>query len=136
MSSETIQPQRDPGDAWPWKAKGKLASILPGNDGEWYGWVNVMPAGPHSVHVVGTIAVANPGVDVVLLQRIPSGINPTILQLTLSFVQLPGIWPDVVVLKQARFDKVLAPNAIRPESAEIFEENISIAKIDSLPVIQ
>lgn len=136
MPTHQAQPKRDPGDVFPWKQRGALASLLPDKDSEWYGWINAMAPGPSALHVVGTFAVANPGVLPVLSQRVPQGINPTILQLELSFVQQPGVWPDIVVYKQARFDKVLCPSATEPTIVEVLCDTSPVATIKPVKLVQ
>ena len=74
----------------------------------WYAWLDTMPPRPDGFHVTGDVEVPNPGVDVELFMRVPQGINPAILQLELSATQRPGIWPQVITTKQARFDRVPA----------------------------
>jgi len=73
---------------------------------KWYAWNNVMPPGPPSFHIVGDIEVPNPGVDVSLTEKVPQGIDPSILLLDLHFNQKPGLWPQHVATKQVRFDKI------------------------------
>ncbi len=65
-----------------------------------------MPPPPDEFHVVGDVEVSNPGVEVLLTPRIPQGINPRILLLDLVLVQRPGIWPQIVVTRRARYDKI------------------------------
>jgi hypothetical protein len=95
----------------------------------WHAWINTMPPGPARLHVVGDVEVGNPGIDPVLTEKVPQGINPAILLLDLHLVQQPGVWPQVVTCKQARFDKVLAPGAARYTEVEVFAGSQSIAKI-------
>lgn len=74
---------------------------------DWYAWINLMPPPPDELHVVGEVYVPNPGVDPFLTPRTPQGINPKILLLDLYLIQRPGIWPQVFVWKQARYDKIV-----------------------------
>jgi hypothetical protein len=73
---------------------------------DWYAWLNLMPPPPDDFHVVGEVYVPNPGVDPFLTPKNPQGINPQILLLDLYLIQRPGIWPQVFVWKQARYDKI------------------------------
>lgn len=73
---------------------------------DWYAWINLMPPKPDSFHVTGEVYVPNPGVDPILVPREPQGINPEILLMDLFLIQRPGIWPQILVWKQARYDKV------------------------------
>jgi len=75
---------------------------------DWYAWNDTMPPKPNEFHVVGEVQVSNPGVDVLLTPRIPQGFNPRILLMDLILLQRPGIWPQLVVWKQARYDKLNA----------------------------
>lgn len=72
----------------------------------WYAWNNLMPPKPDDFHVVGDIEVSNPGIDPMLVARVPQGINPRILLLNLNLVQQPGAWPRVFVTKQVRYNRV------------------------------
>jgi hypothetical protein len=93
---------------------------------DWYAWNNLMPPGPPSIHVVGTIEVPNPGVEPSLTERVPQGINHSILLLNLDLIQMPGIWPQHVVRKQVRFDKVKAVYS----EVFVFADDVQIAKIE------
>jgi hypothetical protein len=92
---------------------------------DWFAWNNTMPPKPDVFHVVGEVQVSNPGVDVLLAPRNPQGINPKILLLDIHLHQRSGIWPQVVVWKQARYEKVNA----NYESVQIFYCNDVIANI-------
>ena len=72
---------------------------------DWYAWLNLMPPPPDDFHVIGEAYVPNPGVEALLVPRVPQGSNPAILLLDLYLVQLPGVWPQVFVWKTARYDK-------------------------------
>ncbi len=74
---------------------------------DWYAWINFMPPPPEEFHVVGEVYVPNPGVDPLLTPRRPQGINPSILLMDLYLYQKPGVWPQVLVWKQVRYDKVV-----------------------------
>jgi hypothetical protein len=50
---------------------------------------------------------ANPGIYASLLKHEPQGINPQILLLDLFVIQKPGIWPQIVVNVQARYDQIV-----------------------------
>lgn len=73
---------------------------------DWYAWNNTMPPKPDQFHLVGEVQVPNPGVDVVLLPRIPQGFNPRILLMEIHLHQRPGIWPQFVVWKPVSYSKV------------------------------
>ena len=92
---------------------------------DWYAWNNTMPPKPDEFLVVGEVQVPNPGVDVVLVPRNPQGINPKILLLDIHLHQRPGIWPQLVVWKPARYDKVNA----NYESVQVFCGNDVIVTI-------
>lgn len=94
----------------------------------WYAWNNKMPPKPDDFHIFGEVEVANPGVDVELIPRTPPGINPKIISLSLVLSQRPGIWPQVLVWKQARYDKVMASSDY--ELAEIFCGDEILAKVE------
>ena len=83
---------------------------------DWNAWNDLMPPKPDEFHVVGEVQVPNPGVDVLLAPRLPQGINPRILLLDLILIQRPGNWTQLLVWKQARYDKLNA----KYESVQIF----------------
>ncbi len=74
---------------------------------DWYSWLNLMPPPPDDFHVVGEVHVSNPGVDPLLVPKEPQGINPQILLMDLYLCQRPGIWPQVMLWKPVRYDKVV-----------------------------
>jgi hypothetical protein len=94
---------------------------------DWYAWINLMPPPPDDFHVTGEVYVPNLGVDPILTPKVPQGINPQILLLDLTLVQQPGIWPQVLVWKQARYDKV--PSSVRYTQVQIFCGDEVIADI-------
>jgi hypothetical protein len=59
-------------------------------------------------------------VEASLVEKYPQGFNPTILFLELILVQRPGIWPQVVVAKQVRFEKLTQGIPYRYRSIEVF----------------
>ena len=78
---------------------------------DWYAWINLMLPQPNEFHFVGEVYVSNPGVEPFLTSKEPQGINPEILLLDLYLFQKPGVWPQVLVWKPVRYDKV-APGTI------------------------
>jgi len=82
---------------------GVASSKVPGPS--WAAWINNMPVGPRSLHVIGSVTVPNPGVLVVLRRAVPQGINPAILILELMFVQIPGFWPQVMTTRTVRYEE-------------------------------
>jgi hypothetical protein len=94
---------------------------------DWYAWLNIMPPGPKQLHVIGDVQVGNPGVDAILVEHEPQGINPTILLLDLVLIQQPGIWPQHVVWKQVRYNKLGKNPAYG--SVEILHDGASVASI-------
>lgn len=91
----------------------------------WYAWNNLMPPKPDDFHIVGEVEVPNPGVEVLLVPKSPQGINPRILLLDLFLIQKPGIWPQIVVWKQARYDKV----NVTYDSVQVFYGSTVIADV-------
>ncbi len=106
-------------------------SCAPCNEGtqarDWYAWLDLMPPSPDDLHVIGEVSVSNPGVDPILVTRTPQGINPRILLLDLLLCQRPGIWPQVLVWKQARFDKT--GRVLRYDQVDIFCGDRVIASV-------
>jgi hypothetical protein len=72
---------------------------------DWYAWNNLMPPKPDHFHIVGEVEVPNPGVDAELVLR-PSKSKKTIA-FDLVLTQRPGLWPQVLVWKPVRYDKVM-----------------------------
>lgn len=106
------------------------ASGIAPNDGSlntsnWYAWNNKMPPKPDDFHIVGEVEVANPGVLVELAPRVPQGINSQILLMDLLLVQQSGIWPQQIVKRQVRYDKVLV-NSDYVEVNVFFERKLLI----------
>ncbi|NUM53020.1 MAG: hypothetical protein HUU46_05195 [Candidatus Hydrogenedentes bacterium] len=97
---------------------------------DWYAWNNLMPPKPDDFHVTGEVQVGNPGIEVLLTPRTPQGINPTILILDLILVQLPGVWPQVVVWKPVRYDK----NNATYKQVQIFYRACEVANIPVVDV--
>lgn len=93
----------------------------------WYAWNNKMPPRPDDFHIEGEVLVANPGVEVALHRREPQGINPQILQLTLTCTQRPGIWPHVMTWQEVRYDKVLVDSSF--DSVELFWDQTSFQTV-------
>jgi hypothetical protein len=83
---------------------------------------------PDSLHVTGTVTVANPGVLVRLQPAAVQGPDPTILVLDLETEQQPGFWAQVLVEREVRYDveaytaKPHSKVTIRSEGAEITME--------------
>lgn len=96
---------------------------------DWYAWINAQPPKPDDFHVVGKVLVGNPGVLAQLSVKHPQGINPDILLLDLHLVQQPGVWPQVLTWKQARFDEVLTSSSPSYTNVEVFFDGESIANI-------
>lgn len=88
----------------------RSGSVLPCRGVEtrdWYAWNNLMPPKPDDFHVVGEALVPNPGVDAGLVPRRPQSKSSKTILLDLVLIQRPGIWPQVLTWKQARYDKIL-----------------------------
>ena len=128
-----IKPKGGGGEVFPWSQAGYVAHAK--TSAAWHAWINQMPPGPKSIHVVGDILVSNPGVEAILTMRQPQGINPDILMLDLSLVQKPGVWPQVVTNAQARFDRVLLQSEPAYTSVDIFLGPEKIITIDHIDIV-
>ena len=64
--------------------------------------------------------------------REPQGINPAILMLDLHLVQKPGMWPQVLAVAHARYDRVLPPGAPPYKSVEVLHNNERVAFIEHI----
>lgn len=93
---------------------------------DWYSWINLMPPKPDDFHVLGEVLVPNPGVIPMLFPREPQGLNPNILLMDVYLYQKPGIWAQVMVWKQVRYDKMVNANYTH---VEIFCGNTRIANV-------
>ena len=71
----------------------------------WYAWLDLMPPTPETLRVNGEVYVANPGIEALLVPTEPQGINPRILMLDLLLCQKPGMWPQVFVWAQAKYER-------------------------------
>jgi hypothetical protein len=107
------------------KREGSVVSCSSVESQDWYAWIDLMPPGPNHLHVMGEVQVPNPGVDPFLATKHPQGINPSILLLDLHLVQRPGIWPDVVVWKQVRYDRIV--HGAQYRQVQVFCEEKMIA---------
>jgi len=65
------------------KAPGKAgkAKAVSGKCGGWKAWLDMMPPGPPTLHVVGKCVFPTHGYKVTLKKAVPQGINPAILLL-------------------------------------------------------
>lgn len=99
---------------------------------DWYAWINLMPPPPDDFHVVGEVLVPNPGVDPLLVPKNPQGINPEILLMDLLLIQRPGIWPQHLVWKQARYDKIGRGFKYREVDVFCGQENIARIKVEEV----
>lgn len=112
-------------DAQTVELEGQIVSLPAIDTRDWFAWNNVQPAGPARFHVTGDVHVPNPGVDALLVPKVPPGTNPTILLLDLILKQAPGMWPQVFVWAPARYDKV--PGSFR--HVQIFFGDAVIAEV-------
>jgi hypothetical protein len=87
------------------KEYGKGGPICPFDTRDWYAWVDLMPPGPKSFHVVGSVLAPTPGYKASMKPAVPQGINPKQLILELELVPLPGNWPQVLTWIEARYDQ-------------------------------
>lgn len=99
------------------------------NTKNWYAWLNAMPPPPDDLHVIGKVLVANPGIEAILCERHPPGINPTILLLDLFLVQRPGPWPDVQTWTTCRYEEIYFDDDIRPSEVIVYFNGSEIQKI-------
>ena len=91
-----------------------------------------MPPGMPSLHVLGDVLVANPGVCATLTMRSPQGFNPQILLLDLTLYQQPGNWIALISNIQARFHRVLVPGSQEYTGVEIILNGARVAFIDEI----
>lgn len=96
----------------------------------WYAFADVRPPRPDFLHVCGTVTVGNPGIEPLLVEANPQGINPQILVLDLYEVQLPGVWPQVQTKKTVRFDKIIEEGDPDYKQVSIRQNGTQIALID------
>ncbi|MEX2112987.1 MAG: hypothetical protein WD845_07360 [Pirellulales bacterium] len=89
-------------------ARGESSVIHPGHIAtrNWYAWNDLQPPKPDVFHIVGEVQVPNPGVNPMLVPKVPPGFNHRILLLDLILVQLPGNWPQMVTWKPVQFSRV------------------------------
>jgi hypothetical protein len=110
------------------KVEAQLVTGNPPHTRAWYAWNDLMPPTPDFVHVVGEVRVPNPGVEAQLTYREPQGFNPSILLLDLRLHQRPGIWPQMITWKPARYDAVLG--GIKYSRAVIFYDGVPLTAVD------
>lgn len=73
----------------------------------WYAWIEYHSQRPHALHVVGTLEIPNPGIQLQLIEKISGNKNDDILSLSLLMRQESGEWPDVACWYQVSFFKSL-----------------------------
>lgn len=94
---------------------------------DWYAWNNLMPPKPDHFHIVGEVEVPNPGVDAELVPRKAKGKKTAAFDLVLT--QRAGFWPQVLVWKPVRYDKVLTGGPY--SKAQVWCEE---TRIEEIPV--
>jgi hypothetical protein len=72
---------------------------------DWFAWNNMQPTGLARFHVTGEVRTSNPGMDAVLVPRVPPGVDPATLLLDVVPTQAPGQWLQVGVWVPARYDQ-------------------------------
>lgn len=70
----------------------------------WSARIDRTPPPPDSLHVVGTVTLANPGVLAHLKPAAQQGSDATILVLDLETEQQPGFWAQMLVERELRYD--------------------------------
>jgi hypothetical protein len=93
----------------------------------WYSWINLQPPQPSKLYVIGDVLVPNPGVKAMLMQKVPQGLNSTILLLDLVLIQQQGVWPQVTTWVEARYEKVVTSSSYN--LVQIFFDDTPIAEI-------
>ena len=73
----------------------------------WYAWIEYHRQRPHALHVIGTLEIPNPGIQLKLIEEISENQNNEVLSLSLLMHQKPGEWPEVACWHQVSFFKSL-----------------------------
>ncbi len=73
----------------------------------WYAWIEWHSQRPHALHVVGTLEIPNPGIELKLLEEISENHDAEVLSLSLMMRQDSGEWPAVACWHQVSFFKSL-----------------------------
>lgn len=78
------------------------------------------------VHVTGEVEVHNPGIEARLSRML--GENPGILLLRIEFVQLPGVWPEVMTWVTASYSGALVDE--KPfEEADVVSGEVIVVRV-------
>lgn len=85
----------------------------------WYAWLDTMPGGKPTFHVVGTVVLPSPGYEAKLEAVSPQGINPKELILALHVVKKPGFWPQIIMPTLVHYTQ--RPAQVAYEGVEIRE---------------
>lgn len=68
-------------------------------------WINLQPPGPSKLIVVGKVVTNGGQLQPKLTERVPQGLNPTILLLDLTIVDTGGVGTADVAPRDVRFEK-------------------------------
>lgn len=107
-----------------------MAANAPRNR-NWKAWIDSRPPEPPRLHVTGEVEVSAGNKEPVLTERVPPGINPTILILDLNIRDTGGVGTQAFQFKQVRFDKQDVPPGSLSK-IEIAWQGATIVAIDDI----
>jgi len=73
---------------------------------DWSAWRNMMPPGPHSLHVIGTVTCPTPGFTARLVPHKPQGINPAIYLFDLVVTPPTGPVTEVITDVHVHYSEI------------------------------
>ncbi|MEM6974444.1 MAG: hypothetical protein AAF577_16765 [Pseudomonadota bacterium] len=85
---------------------------------EFSAWINLQPPGPSKLIVIGKVVTNGGNLVPRLTERVPQGINPTILLLDLRIEDTGGVGTTDVAPRDVRFEKAAGKGAYT--SVEIY----------------
>lgn len=74
-------------------------------------WINLQPPGPSKLIVIGKVVTNGGNFVPRLTERVPQGINPTILLLDLTIENTGGVGTTDVAPRDVRFEKAAGKGA-------------------------
>lgn len=90
----------------------------------WHAWINRMPPGPPTLHVVGEVMLPASGSAATLIAKSPQGINPRILLLDL----VTTLGSGALVPTPVRYD--VSAEGVAPGEVHIFRNGVVQVRLD------
>ncbi|MEM9108885.1 MAG: hypothetical protein AAGC72_02575 [Planctomycetota bacterium] len=99
---------------------------------EWHAFNNMMPPKPDVFYVIGEVLVGNPGVDVELCGAMD--LNEEICTLELLLTQRAGNWPQEVIWKQVRHDRIYREGQVYYNKVVVMNDDKELFDLTPQPI--